>query len=434
MSSPKKGRFGASIPMSRRRFFQVAAGVVAWAATGDRVSWGGYYRVGVGKQDSPYGATVRAIDASSQWPSNKILGKKVIIKPNLVVPMSADTGVTTDPEVVRALVDLSLDAGAEQVLIVHGEFNGPNFSACGYDFFNTYDLRVRLVNLKDEPVALVEVPGAMAYHQLFIPQLLTDDNIVLISAAKLKTHGDTHATLSTKNLMGLAPIERYRYPSDQWRFAIHDRGISQVIVDLNLTCPVGYAVVDGIWGMEGNGPIEGTPVRMNMVLAGLNPVAVDRVCLKATSIPQRGVKHLAYMARKGLGPIELDEIAVAGDHFTPRPFKWPRDLPPLIEYPRAVPGSFRPSTGQQVFIGYKVPFACLTRVEIVSTSDMSPEITPIRLLRDWERRLSGLDILKWDGKDDNGDLVPTGSYTMRIQAKYGDAGNDNYATGWVQVI
>jgi len=186
--------------------------------------------------------------------------------------------------------------------------------------------------------------------------------------------------------------------------------------------------------MEGNGPAQGTPVRMNMVLAGMNHVAVDRVCLKATSIPQKGVSHLDYAARKGLGPIELNEIAVLGDQFTSRRFKWPSDLPPLIAYPRAVPNSFRPSTGQQVFVGYKVPFACLTRVEIIGTSDTSPEITRIRLLRDWERRSSGLDILKWDGMDDNGDLVPPGSYTMRIQSKYRDAGNENCATGWVEVM
>lgn len=141
--------------------------------------------------------------------------------------MMAETGVTTDPQVVRALVDLALEAGAAQVLIVESGPQGANFSACGYDFFSDYDPdgRVALVDLNSEPVTLAWVPGGMAYTWLYMPELLLDDDVVFISAAKLKCHSHTHATLTMKNLIGLPPAERYRVPSgdwrEDWRFAIH---------------------------------------------------------------------------------------------------------------------------------------------------------------------------------------------------------------------
>lgn len=434
MIRSEKRRSGAETTVSRRRFLQLAAGGLGWLGTGIRPSFAAIpYRVGVGRSTDPYEATLRAVEASDDWPSSKISGKTVAIKPNLVFPMTADTGVTTDPEVVRALVDLALEGGAVEVVIIEGGFSGANFTECNYDFFDSYDPRVRLLDLNDEPVVLTKVPGGMAYHRIYTPQLLLGNDVVFISAAKLKTHHHTHATLSTKNLIGLAPIEKYREPEDEWRWVMHHRGINQVIVDLNLLRPVDFAVVDGVWGMEGNGPVMGDPVRMDMVIAGLNPVAVDRVCLWATVLPQSGVKYLTYAARKGLGPPNMDQIEVLGDPFTQRPFTWPSDLAPIIEYPRAFPHWFAPSGGQEVSIIYRVPFSCLTMVEIVRTLEVSTKVTPIRILRDWESRPSGFEVLKWDGCDDTGGVVSPARYTVRVQAKYSDEGTEAYATGWVWI-
>lgn len=214
---------------------------------------------------------------------------------------------------------------------------------------------------------------------------------------------------------------------------MHRRGISQVIVDLNLVRPVDFAVVDGIVGMEGDGPVEGTPVELGLVLAGRNPLAVDRVCLWAMALPPRGVKHLTYAARKGLGPADLDEVEVLGDPFTPYPFAWPTNLPPLLEHPRTVPDKFAPRDGQQASVIYRVALPCRTRAEIVRTSELSPEVTLIRTLHDWASRPAGVETLTWDGRDDAGQVVPPGRYTTRVQAKYSDDGTVAYATAWVWV-
>lgn len=422
--------------ITRRRFLQLIEGGLAWLAVGPRTAVSATYRVGVGKLADPYTATRRAVEACAEWPAAAMADQKVIIKPNLVVPMMAETGVTTDPQVVRALVDMALESGAAQVLIVEGGPDGANFSACGYDFFSDYDPhgRVALVDLNNEPVVLTEAPGrGMAYMQLCMPELLLADDVVFISAAKLKTHSHTHATLTMKNLMGLPLPEDYRVPPDEWRFAIHHRGLSQAIVDLNLVRPIDFAVVDGMIGMEGNGPIEGTPVELDMVVAGCNPVAVDRVCLWATALPQLGVQHLTYAARKGMGPTYMRDIRVVGDPLTLHRFEWPTDLPPIIEYPRGVPYTFAPGVGQQTSITYWVNLPCQTQVEIVRTSEVSPEVTLIRTLHDWVDRPAGGETLIWDGRGDEGHVAPSGRYTVRVQARYSDDGTVAYATGWVWV-
>jgi len=435
MPGSEKRRFDAGPGVSRRRFLQLTAGGLAWLATGIRSAFAAPYRVGVGRSADPYEATLRAVAASGEWPAGKILGKTVAIKPNLVVPMAADSGVTTDPEVVRALVDLALEAGAAEVFIIEDAVRGDHFSACGYGFFHAYDPRVRLVYQSDEPLVLAKVPRGLTHLRMYIAEILLSDDVIFMSAAKLKTHSHTHATLAMKNLIGLAPVEKYRIPPDEWRFPLHDRGISQAIVDLNLLRPVDYAVVDGVVGMEGDGPVSGDPVHMDMVIAGKNVVAVDRVCLEATRLPQRGVLHLAYAAHKGMGPKNLRDVQILGDPFTPRPFRWPPGLPPLLAYPRLYPKVFAPRAGQKVRIIYRLyPFPCFRRVNIWRTRETSPELDHIRVLREWESRPPGDEVLTWDGRDDSGAIVPSGIYCANVEAEYRDSGTSVHASGWVWVM
>jgi uncharacterized protein (DUF362 family) len=349
--------------------------------------------------------------------------------------MTAETGVTTDTEVVRALVDLALAAGAAQVRIVEGGIDGAHFAACGYDFFDSYaGERVALVDLGQEAVVLAVVPDGMVYRRIYLPRLLVGDDVFFISAAKLKTHSHTHATLSMKNLVGLPPVQIYHEAGDSWRWVMHYRGISQVIVDLNRVRPVDFAVVDGMIGMEGEGPVGGEAAPLDLVLAGRNAVAVDRACLWATALPQHGVKHLTYASRMGMGPAGMDEVHVLGDRFAPQPFEWPVSLPPLLEYPRVFPGAFVPGDGNEVRVIYRVGLPCRTRVEVVLTSELSPEVTVIRTLRDMAGCPQGFQMLRWDGRDDSGRFVSPGRYAVRVQANYKADATDTYATGWVRAL
>jgi uncharacterized protein (DUF362 family) len=421
--------------ITRRHFLQLAAGGAACLAAGIKPAFSASYRVGIGNSADPYEATLRALEASGEWPATKIPGKTVAIKPNLVAPVAGNTGATTDPEVVRALVDRSLEAGASRVLIVESGFYHANFVACGYGVFSNYDPRVKLLDLTHERLTLVRVPGGFAYKRLFLPTVLLSEDVVFISAAKLKTHATTLATLTLKNLIGLAPVSKYYHPDNNpLRLgAMHQRGMNQVIVDQNLIRPIDFAVVDGVWAMEGDGPVGGEPVSMDLVFAGRNATAVDRVGLWTMTLPQAGIPYLTYAARKGLGPPGLEGIEVSGDPLSQRPFRPPANLPPVLEYPRVIPPSFTPGAGQEASIAYGVASPCFTRVDIVKTSEISSAVVPVRTAGDWEYKTSGWHFETWEGRDDAGRQVPAGWYNVRAQAVYGEGGQVAYATGWVYV-
>lgn len=380
------------------------------------------YRVGVGRSTNAYIATRRAITASGEWPSLGVTGKVVIIKPNLVSATTAASGAVTDPEVVRAIVDLALADGAALILIVEAASlpaNAPNFDPAGYSFFASYDSRnrVRLVDLATLPVSHVPVPNGWIYGYIYAAPLVLRRDFVFINVAKLKTHGESVATMTTKNVFGIPYTGQYISTPAAGRFAMHDRGLHQTIVDLNSLRPTDFAVIDGMVGMEGLGPTFGTPVEMNIVLAGRNSVAVDRIGLAAMGIGQNAVRYLNYAALVGMGPSAVDQVTVAGDGFTPRAFQLPA-TPVNFDPPRPNPSAFSPALGQTTTIQisyYSPSFSRL--VEIVRLYDDQPaRMDLIRTLIPSSTRGSGTETVIWDGRSDGGTLAPPGTYAVHVRA------------------
>lgn len=424
-------------PLERRQFLKLGISSAAGLAIGLPLSLTASpnYSVGVGNSTDPYEATIRAVNSSFGWPGNELNNKKVIIKPNLVLPTTAETGAVTDPQVVRALTDLALQDGASEVYIVENENGFNTFSACGYDFFRNYHQHVSLVSLEQEAISLQNVPNALTYSKMYIPNILLGDDVFFISAAKMKTHSCSYATLSMKNLFGIAPVHKYSIASQPLRWGMHLRGVCQVIVDLNLVRAVDFAVVDGVWAMEGDGPTRGTPVPMNIVVAGSNAVAVDRVCLDAMSIPQAALLSLHYASSLGMGPATPEEIDIFGDSYNPFPFKWPSTVVPLLEIPYAQPQKFSANGFESVQITsehHALP--CYRRIDIIKVSNLNTNIEHIRNIEPWKRFLPEQSISYWDGRDDNGALVSQGVYCIWLRAQYGLFATQTYATGWVVVV
>ncbi len=391
------------------------------------------YRVGVGRESDPYGATVRAIDSCGQWPAASVFGKKVVIKPNLVSARTADSGITTDPEVVRAVVDRALANGASEVVIVEASPQGALFGPCGYNGFASYDPRVRLMDLNSRPPVLAPVPSRMAYQAIYVDEEVLGPDVFFISVGKLKTHGDSVATLSMKNLFGLPAVDRYISFPPIGRFAMHDRSLHQTVVDLCTLRPVHFAVIDGIVGMEGKGPIGGTPVRMDTVIAGLNACAVDRVSLAAMQIPQHGVKHLDYAASRGMGPMEMSEIDVAGDALAPRAFQLP-PVPPIVEYPRVFPSTFVPTANQsvQIFLWYAQTY--VRKLEVLRVHENSTAVELIRTLSPYRGQAAGFERAVWDGRADDGSYAAPGRYMVHAKAFHVSLqGRPGDVVGWVTV-
>jgi len=380
------------------------------------------YRVGLKYGNDPYQTTLAAIASSGEFPN--VTGKTVVIKPNLVVGVGASTGVTTDPAVVRAVVDLCLQLRARKVVIVEasGLAGGPAaFEACGYTFFDSYDPRVATFDLANDPLVMVSNPQGYLYQQLFVPKIVTKPRAVWISVAKMKAHVLSTVTLNVKNLFGLFSPAKYRYEDGRDfmpRTDPHEYGMDQTINEMALVRPVHYSVIDGIVGMQGFGPLYGTPIQSNVVVAAANSVAGDRVATEIMDLAQQRVVHLAYAAISGLGPAGMPDIEIVGDPLIKTPYE-----PAKQVYPVTLPPSHTPvvtSPGAEGLLSYRVPagFASLGRLEILSNSNISPDVVVKRVLFDWQPVEEGTHDLVWDGLDEEGAPLPPGRYFVRLLTGY----------------
>ena len=138
---------------------------------------------------------------------------------------------------------------------------------------------------------------------IYLPRTVTDADL-FVSMPKLKTHHWAGATLSMKNLFGIMPGSVYGWPKN----ALHWQGIEQSIIDINAALETQrFNIVDGVIGMEGDGPILGTPRQAGVMVCGADPVAVDATCARLMMLePER----MAYIAEAGtfIGNMERERI------------------------------------------------------------------------------------------------------------------------------
>lgn len=423
--------------LDRRTLLRAAAaGAVAGGARprGVRAGSAMPYKVGVGVDPGPYAATLRAIQATGEWNPVEISGKRVVIKPNLVISAIGTTGATTDARVTLALVDLALASNAAEVIIIETSPSGAHFDGTGYGFFDSYDPqgRVRLLDLADAPMLRKPTASRLAYRSILLPELLFDPNVFFITAAKLKVHSLTQVTLAMKNQFGLPPIAPYRPPNRNGRFGMHDRSANQTVVDLNSARMPDFALVDASWGMERRGPAGGDPVQLDTVIAGRNALAVDLACLEIMQVPLSRILHLQLAAVGGMGPPTLADVALLGDPLPIRPFVMPAEIP-LVSVPRATPAVIRPALGETSTMTYSLTRPALLRSEIVLPNQENPDLPTVRLFYDWAIRGTGPKSVVWDGRRDDGNIVPPGVYALRVGSKAAPNAGELFSFGWIEV-
>jgi uncharacterized protein (DUF362 family) len=143
--------------------------------------------------------------------------------------------------------------------------------------------------------------------ELWLPETVLDADVV-ISMPKMKTHHWAGVTLSLKNLFGCLPSRVYGWPKN----VLHWAGIEASILDIAGAVRPRYAIVDGIVGMEGNGPIQGEPVQAGVLVFGDDPVATDVVTASLMGFDPTTVRYLVEAGRF-LGQAERERIVDAGE-------------------------------------------------------------------------------------------------------------------------
>ncbi|MFN4260612.1 MAG: DUF362 domain-containing protein [Gemmataceae bacterium] len=236
--------------------------------------------------------------------------KRVVLKPNLV-EYHRDRVINTNPQVVGAAIELCRREGAADVVVAEGPGHWRNteylVEASGLgDVLRQHGVVFVDLN-EDEPVKLPNLGQLTGLDWLYVARTAAEAD-VLISMPKLKTHHWVGVTLSLKNLFGILPGTCYGWPKNE----LHWRGIEYSIIDIALSRTPELVIVDGIVGMEGDGPLNGTAKPMGVLVMGNDPLAVDATCCRLMRLDPEKIDYLRLGQFKKLGHIQETPIHQAG--------------------------------------------------------------------------------------------------------------------------
>jgi uncharacterized protein (DUF362 family) len=239
---------------------------------------------------SLYGALRRILDGHRL----NVRGRTVVLKPNLV-EVEPGSCINTHPLLVHAALEAFLAAGAASVRIAEGPGHRRNTldlaDAAGY-FSTIPKFEDLFVDLNVDDVTRVRPRTQFSgLPQWYLANTALGADL-LVSMPKMKTHHLVGATLSMKNLFGTVPGAICGWPKN----ALHWAGIAECIADLHAIFPRKFAIVDAIVGMDGNGPIQGDPKPVGVVVTGDDPVSVDATCCRVMGIDPFRVGYLRLAA------------------------------------------------------------------------------------------------------------------------------------------
>jgi len=289
----------------RRRFLKIAAGATAATALGCRREESERWtpaavrkaaRSSVAVVPAPSYDEARLLEAVrgglALFDDLDVRGRRVVLKPNLV-EFDPRGVINTHPALIAATVEAFRLAGAGEVIVAEGpghrRDNEYLLTASGLAG-QLRDTGARYVDLNHDAVRRVELASRFTdLGGLYLPETVLNADL-LVSMPKLKTHHWAGVTLSMKNLFGIVPGAVYGWPKN----VLHWAGLGGSIIDINAVIDVPrFNIVDGVLGMEGNGPIQGEAKEVGVLVLGADPVAVDATGARLMSIDPWKVGYLA---------------------------------------------------------------------------------------------------------------------------------------------
>jgi uncharacterized protein (DUF362 family) len=237
-----------------------------------------------------------------------VRGQRVLLKPNLV-EFDPKTCINTDVSVVAAALEAFQSLGAAEVKI--GEGPGHRRDTYAIAEMTRYRTEVPKFDALFTDLNRDDVSPVQRFAdrtEMYFPNTVLRADLI-VSLAKMKTHHWAGATLSMKNFFGVVPGSVYGWPKNE----LHQIGIDESIVELNRVFRRTFAIVDGIVGMEGNGPIQGTPKQAGVLVMGSDLPAVDATCCRIMGIEPSRVDYLRMASERVLGYIDAARIEQRGE-------------------------------------------------------------------------------------------------------------------------
>jgi len=259
---------------------------------------------------------VREVLDRLDWQAIVAPQSKVVVKVNLCSPLAEQIqSADTSPELIRAACEVLLERTPHISIVEAHSYRFP--AEMAFQNAGMYELEralgVRVVNLSKEPCREVGNPLLGP-----LPEILLSAD-VFVTLPTLKTHALTYFTGAIKNQWGCVP----RYD----RIALH-HSLDRLLVDLNGILKPRLCIMDGIIGVEGRGPTNGKPRRLDLVLGSRDPVAMDATAMRLVGLDPSKCRHVVWASEAGQGV--LDEGGITVDCNVPR--DWPDFEPAHLDW------------------------------------------------------------------------------------------------------
>jgi len=221
--------------------------------------------------------------------------RSIVLKPNLCYYWDYSTGCTTDPVFIRSVIDWvrSEISATGDITIAEADATAMRtryaFKILGYEEI-ALEKGVRLLNLSTDRTRKITMNRSGRRFEFELSQTLEKADFI-INLPKLKRWSPTKISCALKNIFGANAFVNK---------VVYHNSLDEVIADINTIIKPHLNIVDGIIAM----PALDEPFRFGVIVAGLDPVAVDCVVARILGLDPRSIKHILLSAKKGAGRLD----------------------------------------------------------------------------------------------------------------------------------
>ncbi|CEH34884.1 DUF362 domain-containing protein [Romboutsia lituseburensis] len=238
---------------------------------------------------------------------------KVLIKPNLLMKKRPEEATTTHPMVVKVLCEKLLKLNCEVII---GDSPGGPYTVSSlkgiYKSSGMKDVADELGITLNYDISDVKVENydanALKYMDIITPITKVDH---IINICKFKTHGMATFTGGVKNLYGC--IAGLKKAEIHYRFPTEELFCEEVLLDICSYVNPTLTIMDGVVGMEGDGPSAGVPRHLGVMLASQSPYALDAVACKIINLNSDRVPTLRGSIKRGYIKEDFSDINILGE-------------------------------------------------------------------------------------------------------------------------
>lgn len=283
-------------------------------------------KVVVLKGDKYYQITKKALE---HFDFQRIRGKKILIKPNAARIASPGDGITTNPDVVKAVIDHLREEGVKKIIIgescIFGVASKDAFRATGLNDISK-EKDVKLIDLDQTTPMEIKISQGKVINKIKVSSILKEIDFIF-SIPVMKTHMHTKVTLSIKNMKGLLwRSEKVRFHQIQCnRIKSQDlKTLDMAISDMAIVLRPDFSIIDATVAMEGLGPAYGKKKKMDLVIIGNNALLTDAVATELMGFNPKEIPHLRLIAEQNLFEINSSTISISPKDY----LKWKKNFEP----------------------------------------------------------------------------------------------------------